>query len=308
MKKLFIFILTLGFPLASLAQAAEETKSFWSDPFSHPMLPFYLIVTLIAVVIGLIALVAFSMIRVLNALSESVERERAEKLGVVYKRKPSWWQKFSQTVNASVPVEQEKSIELDHNYDGIRELDNHLPPWWTYLFYATIVWSVIYVFVYHFSGSLPLPEKEYQNEVAEAELSRKNYLATQPKVAIDESTLTYSADAAIIAKGKEIYSINCSPCHKPDGGGSIGPNLTDTYWIHGGDVKNIYGIIKTGVPEKGMVSWAAVLKPEEIRDVAFFVLSLQGSNPPGGKAPQGTVAEPPATEVKSDSTKTQASL
>jgi cytochrome c oxidase cbb3-type subunit III len=308
MKKLFLFTLALGFPLASFAQAASDTKSFLSDPFNHPMLPFYLIITLIGVVIVLIGFVAFAIIRVLNTLSESVERDKAAQLGVAFKPKPSWWQKFSQTLNASVPVEEEESIEMDHNYDGIRELDNHLPPWWTYLFYATIVWSVIYVFVYHFTGSLPLPEKEYQNELAEAELVKKNYLATQPKVSIDEGTLTYSADAGIIAKGKEIYSINCSPCHKPDGGGSIGPNLTDAYWIHGGDVKNIYGIIKSGVPEKGMVSWAAVLSPEQIRDVAFFVVSMQGSNPPGGKAPQGTMAQPAAPETKSDSTKTQASL
>jgi cytochrome c oxidase cbb3-type subunit III len=308
MKKLFLFPLALGFPLASFAQAASDTKSFLSDPFNHPMLPFYLIITLIGVVIVLIGFVAFAIIRVLNTLSESVERDKAAQLGVAFKPKPSWWQKFSQTLNASVPVEEEESIEMDHNYDGIRELDNHLPPWWTYLFYATIVWSVIYVFVYHFTGSLPLPEKEYQNELAEAELVKKNYLATQPKVSIDEGTLTYSADAGIIAKGKEIYSINCSPCHKPDGGGSIGPNLTDAYWIHGGDVKNIYGIIKSGVPEKGMVSWAAVLSPEQIRDVAFFVMSMQGSNPPGGKAPQGTMAQPAAPETKSDSTQTQASL
>lgn len=248
------------------------------------------------------------MIRVLNALSENVERERAAKLGVEFKPMPSWWAKFSQAVNASVPVEEEKSIELDHNYDGIRELDNHLPPWWTYLFYATIVFGVIYSFAYHFSSYLPLPTEEYQSELTEAEVLKKNFLATQPKVEIDEASLTYSADAAIIAKGKEIFGANCASCHNANGGGGIGPNLTDAYWLHGSDVKNIYGTIKNGVPEKGMISWAATLSPEKIRDVAFYVLSIQGSNPPGGKAPQGTLAAPPAPEAKTDSTKTQASL
>jgi cytochrome c oxidase cbb3-type subunit III len=307
MKKLFTSILTLGLPLTSFAQAASE-PTFLSDPFSHPMTPFYVIVSLISIVILLIAFVAFSIIRVLNTLSQSIERERAVQLGVEYKPVPTFWDRFTQKANASVPVENEKSIVLNHNYDGIRELDNHLPPWWTYLFYATIVWSVVYIFVYHFSGSLPLPAKEYQDELAEAEVVRKNYLATQPQVAIDENTLTYSVDAAIITKGKEIYSINCSPCHKQDGGGSIGPNLTDAYWLHGGDVKNVYATIKNGVPEKGMVSWSAVLSPEQIRDVSFFVLSLQGSKPVGAKGPQGTAAEPVVPEVKNDSTKTQASL
>lgn len=311
MKRLLVIILTIGFNSAAFAQAAAaEEKSFWSDPFNHPALPFYAVMTLIAVVIVLISMVAAAMIRVLNTLSEQMEREKAAKLGIAYKPKPSFWDKFSTAVNDAVPVEQEKSIELDHNYDGIRELDNHLPPWWKYLFYFTIVWGIIYVIVYHFTNSLPLPGEEYKNELAEAEQVKQKYLATQPRVEIDENALTYSADAEIIAKGNEIYQINCSPCHKADGGGGIGPNLTDAYWLHGGDVKNVYATIKNGVPEKGMVSWAAVLKPEEIRNVSFYVMSLQGTNPPGAKAAQGTLAAPaaPASPAPSDSTKTQASL
>jgi cytochrome c oxidase cbb3-type subunit III len=308
MKKLLIPFLTLGLSTAAFAQeAATETKSFWSDPFSHPALPLYAILALIGLVIILITVAATAMLRVLNTLSETMEREKAAKTGVVYKPRASFWDKFTTAANAAVPVEHEKSIELDHNFDGIRELDNHLPPWWKYLFYFTIVWGIIYVIVYHFTDSLPLPSDEYKNEVAEAEVTKRNFLATQPKVEIDENTLTYSADAEIIGKGKETYQINCSPCHKADGGGGVGPNLTDEYWLHGGDVKNVYATIKNGIPEKGMISWAGVLKPEEIRNVSFFVLSRKGTNPPGAKGPQGTLSAPQAPAA-TDSTKTRASL
>src|SRR5205809_6111883 len=106
------------------------------------------------------------MINIINMLTTLSEKERAEKLGVPYVPKPSWWSRFSQSVNASVAVEEEKTIELDHNFDGIKELDNHLPPWWKWLFIGTIGWSGVYIILFHFAGSLPLQLDEYQNEVA----------------------------------------------------------------------------------------------------------------------------------------------
>lgn len=301
MKKLLISFLTLGFSTAAFAQeAAAETKSFWSDPLSHPAFPLYAILALIGLVIVLIGAVAVATLRVLNELSETMEREKAAKLGVVYKPRPSFWDKFTTAANAAVPVEQEKSIELDHNFDGIRELDNHLPPWWKYLFYFTIVWGIIYVVVYHFTDSLPLQLDEYRNEVAAAEMAK-------PKSKFDEAMLAYTADAAILAKGKETYITSCAPCHGAAGGGVVGPNLTDEYWLHGGTVKDIYATIKNGVTEKGMAAWASSLSPEQIRDVTFFIVSIKGTNPPGAKAPQGTQVAPEAP-AQSDSTKTQASL
>jgi cytochrome c oxidase cbb3-type subunit III len=307
MKKLILFGFTMASGISAFAQEANSA-SFWSDPVNHPMAPFYGLIALVLVVIVLVMAVAIAMIRVLNTLSERVAQERAQRLGIEYKPRPSFWSRFVKTVNDSVPLEEEEKIELDHNYDGIKELDNHLPPWWKWLFYGTIGWAAVYMIVYHYSGTLPLMEQEYKNELTKAEEVKRKFLATQPKVEIDENTLTYSADAAIIAKGKDIYAINCSPCHKNDGGGGIGPNLTDEYWIHGGDIKNIFATVKNGVPEKGMVSWASVLSPEQLRDVSFFVMSLKGSNPPGAKAPQGTPFTPAVEEVKSDSSKAQAAL
>ena len=305
MKKLVSLFAMIVASLSVIAQPAKV--EFWSDPLNHPLTPFYALMLFLAIVIVLVMLVAVSMIRVLNTLSRKAEQERAEKLGIVYKASPSLWTRFVQQMNASVPVEQERNIELDHDYDGIKELDNHLPPWWKYLFYATIVWSVIYIFVYHFSDSLPLQDQEYRNEVAQADELKKKFLATQPKVAIDENTLSYTADAAILSAGKELYTINCAPCHKADGGGGIGPNLADEYWLHDGDIKGIYATIKNGVPEKGMVSWAGVMSPQQLRDVSFFVMSLQGSNPPGAKGPQGNIFKS-TQNVQPDSSKIQAKL
>ncbi len=307
MKKVIALLALMG---AGFGVMAQETQSptFWQDPINHPMTPIYGLIGLIALVIILIVIVAIYMIRVLNALTDNLAKERAQKEGVAYVPAPSMWERFITKMNASVPVTEEKAIELDHEYDGIRELDNHLPPWWKYLFYATIVWAVVYLIAYHVTDSLPLQEAEYETQIAKAEEVKRKYLATQPKLQIDENTLTYSADEAIIGKGKQLYSINCSPCHKADGGGGIGPNLTDEYWIHGGDIKNVYAVIKNGVPEKGMVSWAGVMSPEQLRDVSFFVMSMQGSNPPGAKQPQGTLYKPEAPAAARDSSSVQASL
>jgi cytochrome c oxidase cbb3-type subunit III len=306
MKKLLLFLSFVGLSAATHAQEAKPA-TFLDDPIHHPMAPFYALMALVVVVVVLVMTVAFMMIRVLNTLTEKVAQERAEKLGIVYTPRPSFWSRFVSTVNASVPLEEEKSIELDHNYDGIKELDNHLPPWWKWLFYGTIGWAAVYIVAYHLTDSMPLMEQEYRNEVVRAEESKKKFLADQPKVEIDENTLEYKVDAAIIAKGKEIYSINCSPCHKNDGGGGIGPNLTDEFWIHGGHVKNVYATVKNGVPEKGMVSWATVLSPEQLRDVSFYVMSLNGTNPPGAKAAQGELYKA-APAIETDSLNAQAKL
>jgi cytochrome c oxidase cbb3-type subunit 3 len=216
------------------------------------------------------------------------------------------WNKFWQSVNASVPLTEEKSIDLGHDYDGIRELDNHLPPWWTGLFYACIIWGIGYMIMYHVTLSLPLSIEEYDNQVTEAEAAKKAFQASQPAAVIDENTLVYDANAEIIAKGKNVFvSNNCQSCHRPDGGGNgIGPNLTDDFWIHGGAIKQIFTTIKTGVPEKGMPAWGKVMSPQDVRDVTFYVMSLKGTNPPNPKAPQGTKYIPEETVPKADTTVT----
>jgi cytochrome c oxidase cbb3-type subunit 3 len=244
----------------------------------------------------------------LNVLTEEAARSKAEQTGVEYRPTISWWQQIWERMNASVPVEQEKDIELDHSYDGIRELDNHLPPWWKWLFYGSIAFSVVYLIVYHVTGTLPLSGDEYKRELAVAEDQVRRYLASQPQAVIDENTLEYTADPEAIEKGKTVFiNNNCGGCHRNDGGGNaIGPNITDEYWLHGGSVKDIFVTIRDGVVEKGMPAWGKTMSAQDVKNVTFFVMSLQGTNPPDAKKPQGELFKPATTS--SDTVKVQAGL
>ncbi|MEQ9286740.1 MAG: cbb3-type cytochrome c oxidase N-terminal domain-containing protein [Cyclobacteriaceae bacterium] len=204
----------------------------------------------------------------------------------------SFWTRLNIKMTGAVPLEQEAAIELNHSYDGIRELDNHLPPWWKYLFYFSIVFSVIYLFVYHISGSLPLQTEEYDMEMALAE-EAKTKSGPSETSDIDETNATLTLDPADLSNGKEIYLRNCAACHKETGAGGIGPNLTDEYWLHGGSIKDIFSTIKFGVPDKGMLAWEQLLSPTQIRDAASFIKSLEGTNPENAKAPQGDLYKEP---------------
>ena len=309
MKKLALTSGLISFAVCAQAQeTSQKTQLFWADPLSHPLWLFYVIAAFVLVVAVVVILVALYTVRVINLLTAQAEQERARRMGIAYVPRPSWWQRFSEQVNASVPLEQEKSIEMDHNYDGIKELDNHLPPWWKWLFYATIIWSAAYLIIYHISNSLPLSEAEYETEVLNAEEQMRKLKAMQPVTAVDENSLVFSVDSvALIASGERVYQeTNCGSCHRNDGGGNaIGPNLTDAYWLHGGAIKDVFNTIKNGVVEKGMPAWGKSLSPQQVRDVTYFVLSLQGSNPANAKSPQGVIYQ---EEVASDSIKTQASL
>jgi cytochrome c oxidase cbb3-type subunit III len=284
---LLIFLPAIAFAQTA-APAAPVASTFWDDPFNYPLMSVY-VLSFTVFVVALMAMgMVIKVIRYLNMNLEKEIMEKARREGKVYVAEPSMWETFWERMNASVPVAKEKSIELDHNYDGIRELDNHLPPWWKWMFYACVAWSVVYMVIYHVSFSLPSTIQEYNIEVADAEASRKAFLASQPVAVIDENALVYNADAELIAKGQKVFtSNNCQSCHRADGGGTVGPNLTDDFWIHGGSTKEIFSIIKIGVPDKGMPAWGKVMSPQDVRDVTFFVMSLRGTNPPNPKAPQG---------------------
>lgn len=308
MKKLLAILSFLFLSFGSYAQNVS-TKSFAEDPFNHPMLPLVVVSAFVLIVVILVAFVAIYMIRILNVLTIQAEMERAKKSGVAYKPKPTWLQSFYQKLNASVPVEQESDIELDHSYDGIKELDNHLPPWWKWLFYGTIGWSAVYIFVFHFSSLLPLQEDEYQIEIAQAEEQVRKLKASRPVQVIDENALVFSPDSVdIITNGKIVFTDNnCGSCHRADGGGnSIGPNLTDEYWLHGGHIRNVFASVKDGVVEKGMPAWGKALTPQQVRDVTFYVMSLQGTNPENAKKPQGDIYK--VEIAKPDTVKAQAAL
>jgi cytochrome c oxidase cbb3-type subunit 3 len=283
--------------LLSVTLAFGQTPgepSFWSDPINSPLLPLYATLTVIAATVLLLIAVLVYVLRVFNIIIQQVEKERAVKLGLPVVKKLTWWEKFWQKINALAPIENEHDLDTGHDFDGIRELDNHLPPWWTGLFYATVIWGVVYLVVYHVTDSMPLSGDEYQNELAEAEVNARVLQASRPAEVIDAKKLEYNADQEIIGRGRIVFtSSNCGSCHRNDGGGNtIGPNLVDDYWLHGGSIGEIYSTIKTGFVEKGMPAWGKTMSPKDVRDVAFFVMSLKGTNPPNAKAPQGNLHKP----------------
>lgn len=193
---------------------------------------------------------------------------------------------FFKSLNKSKPVDEEEEIILDHNYDGIKELDNDLPPWWIYLFYATMVFAAIYLVRHHLFNA-PDQHEEYVAEVQKAKKAIEEYKKTA-KDLIDANTVELLTGEEDIKAGQAIFSGNCVTCHKADAGGGIGPNLTDDYWINGGGIKNIFHTISEGGrPGKGMVAWKTDLKPSEIAQVASYVISLHGTTPADPKEPQG---------------------
>ena len=208
----------------------------------------------------------------------------------------AWWYK----INKFRPQREERDLETGHEYDGIKELDNATPPWFTWSFIATIIIGIIYVWYYNTSG--PTQEEEYAKSVEIANRQIQAYMASQAN-SVDENTVTMLDDAGIKA-GQEVYTTHCVACHAQNGGGGIGPNLTDAFTIHGGTIKEIFHTVKYGVVDKGMQSWQNQLSPAQIAEVSSYIVSIQGTNVAGGKEPQGnpfesTEAESPVTSPDS---------
>lgn len=172
---------------------------------------------------------------------------------------------------------------LDHEADGIRELDNNLPRWWVWLFYFTIIFAVIYMVYYHGMQGGNMQAAEYQIEMKAGDAIKQ---AAQAKFASSLNTMEPSRDPEILAKGKQTFTSLCAPCHREDGGGLVGPNLCDEYWIHGSTFSDHLKIIVNGVPEKGMITWKDSLKPAEIYAVASYIEGFRGTTPPNPKPPE----------------------
>lgn len=199
-----------------------------------------------------------------------------------------WYKNLMKKLTKSVPIESEGQLLLDHDYDGIKELDNNLPPWWVYLFYGCIIFAAVYLVRFEVMGGDD-QEMELKKEMAQAQIDIAEYKKTAPDL-MDEKTVTLLTDPADLAIGKTIFTTNCVACHRADAGGQIGPNLTDDNWILGGGIKNVFHTITNGGRDgKGMIAWKATLKPKDIQHVASYILSLKGSNPKDPKAPEGEI-------------------
>ena len=173
-----------------------------------------------------------------------------------------------------------------HEVDGIEEYDNKLPNWWLFTFYGAIMFAIGYWYDYHVGGFGDLPREALQAEVDKANAAEaervKHAGAMTP-----EALVTLSKDKGTVAQGQQIFTATCAACHRADGGGNVGPNLTDEFWLHGGSPEKIWKTINEGVPAKGMPPWGPQLGPDRIQAVTAYVLTLRNSNVPGGKAPQG---------------------
>ena len=198
------------------------------------------------------------------------------------KPKKEFWNK----VLSLRPLAEEKDMLIEHEYDGIKELDNPTPAWFMVLFYSTIAFAVAYLLIYHVFGIGQLQYDEYKTEVAQAEIVKKEYLSKAANL-VDENTVKLVADPATLKAGEGIFKQNCAACHGDKGQGVVGPNLTDDFWLHGSNIKAVFKTIKYGVAAKGMPTWEKQLSPKQLSDVSNYIKSLRGTNPPNGKEPQG---------------------
>ena len=300
MKTFFKYIPVLFLSLATMstgaAQASDTSGGFFTDYLVEITLGVALLVSLIVLLV---------LIVVLNVLKTFVKMQAHEKLiaqGISPEKaaaqmaaEPSAWQKLMIAMTRSVPIEQEDDVLTDHEYDGIRELDNRLPPWWTAMFYITIVFGIIYLIHYQVLQTGPSQDEEYEMEMAAAAEQIAAYKASLA-LSIDETNVEVTDEAGALAEGQKIFTSQCAACHANDGGGGVGPNLTDEYWIHGGDIKDLFSIIKYGVPQKGMISWESQLTPSQMQNVASYILTMQGTSPANPKEPQGDLYVPPTEE------------
>lgn len=272
-----IVIVALVFGAAEYFIDSGDKPAFIEYP---AVLLFLLTFTIILVAVEAV----LSALRRLTEVMMTEEQRQAEEAKVPWHK--VWLKKLTKTK----PLEQEGEILLDHNYDGIRELDNSLPPWWLYGFYLTIIFAAVYLVRFEIMDG-PDQEEEYRTEVAQAEEAIARYRETA-KDLVDANTVTLLTEADDLEAGKAIFQTNCVACHMADGGGGIGPNLTDPYWILGGGIKNVFHTISEGGRSgKGMIAWKQSLRPREIQQVASYVLSMEGTTPANPKEPQGDLWE-----------------
>lgn len=221
-------------------------------------------------------------------LFAGLKKERKPSLEKAKKKRFSWFEKLNNT--KSLDDKSEAEINLGHDYDGIGELDNPTPPWWQWGFVISVIFSVVYLWTHHVSKTAPTQFEELAIANMKAEELQKAYLANSANK-IDENTVTLLTESSDLLEGKTTFTAQCAACHGVDGGGIVGPNLTDDYWLHGGDIKDIFRTIKYGVPEKGMKSWKDDFSPKKIAQIASYIHSLKGTKPASPKAPEGELVQ-----------------
>tara|TARA_Y100000782_G_C10184966_1_gene265924 strand:+ start:2083 stop:3315 length:1233 start_codon:yes stop_codon:yes gene_type:complete len=274
--------------------AGTVTAQSGVEPMKVPFMESESIQNLLITLNGVLLLAIIILLYTLKKLVRILTAETAEEA----QPETAWGGLMSKLTDA-VPVENEEDILTDHDYDGIQELDNNLPPWWVLGFYITIACAVVYIGYYEFYKGGNISKQEYAAEMKAAAEAREAYLAELGSQ-IDENNVTLLSDASALASGEKIFKTNCKPCHGENAQGINGPNLTDEYWLHGGGIKNVFTTIKYGVPLKGMIAWEDQLAPPQMQEVASYIMSLQGSNPAEAKAPEGEKWVPEEEDASAD--------
>lgn len=288
MNKIFPVYLRVPVIFFSVFMAMEYFIDSGDRPafLKYPMISVFLAVFLFLLIA--IEIVVSAIDNVTYHLLTDEQRKQLEEAESISITETKTYLKIKKWFVKSRPIEEEGQLLLDHDYDGIKELDNDLPPWWTKLFYACILFGFVYMAKYHLFGD-PNQTQEFEIEMAEAKIAVEEYKKTA-KDLIDFETVTLLTEAEDMASGKKVFETNCIACHRQDGGGSIGPNLTDENWILGGGIKNVFHTITEGGRDgKGMVAWKGTLKPSEIQQVASYVLSLKGTDPKDAKPAEGDI-------------------
>lgn len=304
MKKLIPSYVRVPLIFALVMGAMEYFIDSGDKPafIEYPMVALFLGVFLFLLVA--IEIVVSAVDKVTYHLLSEEQKKQLEEAQALPFTESAFYQGIMKKLTRSKEIEEEHDVMLDHDYDGIKELDNVLPPWWVNLFYLTIIFAFVYLVRFHIFNDYD-QASEFETEMAIAKAEVEKYKLTAPDL-MDKEKVTLLTDVAALAEGKTIFEAKCVACHKADGGGSIGPNLTDNHWILGGGIKNVFNTIMEGGREgKGMVPWKTEIKPSDIQKVASYVLSLQGTNPKEGKAPEGDVwvdENAPKTETIKDTT------
>lgn len=256
-----------------------ETWTFGSGSVYQDILIIVFVVTMIVLLISALT-VNKAMRSILRmTMPHILEEEKSVKIRRKESRKSFW-----NNLLGLRPISEEKDLMIDHEYDGITELDNPIPIWFNALFYSSMAFAVVYLLIYHVFSWGMNQDQEYVQEMGKAEIARQEYLAQAANL-VDESNVIY--DVSQVAAGSAIFQANCVACHGGAGEGSIGPNLVDRYWLHGGEVKDIFKTVKYGIPDKGMVPWEQTLTPAQIAEVSSYIISIRDTKPANPKEPQG---------------------
>ncbi|GAB4132623.1 MAG: hypothetical protein OHK0045_24530 [Raineya sp.] len=278
MKKLFAILILIATSHSLSAQNVVATTRTADEE-----LVFWVLTGLIGLTAAIVILLAIVAVQLITLLQREANLATGEHI--------SFWERAIGLKSKSM----EKKLLLDEDFDGIKELDNPIPAWFNWFFGVTIVFAILYLPIYHIWKIADLQEAEYEKEMQIAEIKKEEYLK---KVAnsIDEKNVKLLEDAKLLATGADLYKANCANCHGQKGEGLVGPNLTDEYWLYGGKINDVFKTIKYGT-NKGMPAWQKQLNPLQIQQVASFIHTLKGSNPPNAKEPQGT-KETEATSIE----------